>query len=262
MFGSLHQVNYSGLRAKPNYAQLIDYLQNGQETIRYPDRFAKQMRNSPYMTQLDGVEIMTQQTEIQKAQDREAAIRALASTSGQTANELRAVGVPSSSSGSSSGSSVHSSAYSSVPSMTASALERHWRNTPPGTPVRPAFLPQHYDVRGSDIDSYVSSNHPDIDSYVSSQQEDIDEINEMLRKQDKRRLNYAKLTAKIHLDNIQDIYKTMTDKLVSQSASAADPSYVNPSSSAAGADPAYSSKSYEQQIAEVKERRRAEYRSG
>ena len=89
MFGSQYQVNYSGLRARPNYAQLIDYLQNGQETISYPDRFAKQMRNSPYMTQLDGVEIMTQQGEIQKAQDREAAVRALASRSGQTANALR-----------------------------------------------------------------------------------------------------------------------------------------------------------------------------
>ncbi len=94
MFGNQYQVNYSGLRARPNYAQLIDYLQNGQETIRYPDRFAKQMRNSPYMTQLDGIEIMTQQNEIQKAQDKEAAIRALASRSNQTANELRAVGVP------------------------------------------------------------------------------------------------------------------------------------------------------------------------
>ncbi len=110
MFGSQYQVNYSGLRARPNYAQLIDYLQNGQETIRYPDRFAKQMRNSPYMTQLDGVEIMTQQGEIQKAQDREAAVRALASRGGQTANVLRAVGVP----GSSSGSSVHRSVYSEV----------------------------------------------------------------------------------------------------------------------------------------------------
>ncbi len=89
MFGSQHQVNYSGLRARPNYAQLIDYLQNGQETIRYPDRFAKQTRNSPYVTQLDGVEIMTQQGEIQKAQDREAVIRALASRSGQTANEFK-----------------------------------------------------------------------------------------------------------------------------------------------------------------------------
>ena len=66
MFGNQYQVNYSGLRARPNYAQLIDYLQNGQETIRYPKRFAKQMRNSPYMTQLDGIEIMTKQMKFKR----------------------------------------------------------------------------------------------------------------------------------------------------------------------------------------------------
>lgn len=46
---------YYGLRRQNTYDEVVNYLESGQETIKYPDRTAKFLRNSPYMTQLDGV---------------------------------------------------------------------------------------------------------------------------------------------------------------------------------------------------------------
>ena len=43
---------YNGLRLRPKYEQFSDYLQHGQPIMRYPDRIAKQMRESPYITNL------------------------------------------------------------------------------------------------------------------------------------------------------------------------------------------------------------------
>ena len=44
---------YSGLHKRPQMEQLVDYLVNGQEHTNFPDREAKQIRNHPFMTQLD-----------------------------------------------------------------------------------------------------------------------------------------------------------------------------------------------------------------
>ena len=66
---AMYGINYKGLHKRKNYEQLFDYLQNNQDMIRYPDRFAKQMRNHPYLTQFDSEEfgyMDTQQKEIKK----------------------------------------------------------------------------------------------------------------------------------------------------------------------------------------------------
>ena len=44
---------YSGLHPRPQMEQIVNYLANGQERVRFPDREAKQIRNHPFMTQLD-----------------------------------------------------------------------------------------------------------------------------------------------------------------------------------------------------------------
>lgn len=54
---AIHGVNYNGLRKRETYDEIIDYIQNKQEVFRYPDRFAKRVRESPYLTQLDGAEM-------------------------------------------------------------------------------------------------------------------------------------------------------------------------------------------------------------
>ena len=44
--------NY-GLRKKPTYDSLIDYIQNKQPTLKYPDRLATQIMNSRELGNLD-----------------------------------------------------------------------------------------------------------------------------------------------------------------------------------------------------------------
>ena len=66
----------SGLRKRPTFEGIVDYIANGQETIKYPDRLAKFMRNHPYLTQLDGegiMEMQDQQEEAWKAEEKEGA---------------------------------------------------------------------------------------------------------------------------------------------------------------------------------------------
>ena len=45
--------NAAGLHKRPQIEQIANYLNFGQETVRFPDREAKLIRNHPFMTQLD-----------------------------------------------------------------------------------------------------------------------------------------------------------------------------------------------------------------
>ena len=75
-----------GLRKRPTLDGFVDYLANGQETIKYPDRFAKFIRNHPYLTQLDGegmMEMQKQQENVWREQVREQRVR-------ESAPEIRA----------------------------------------------------------------------------------------------------------------------------------------------------------------------------
>ena len=47
------QINHTGLRPRPQFEQIVDYLENGQERVQFPDREAKFIREHPFMTQLD-----------------------------------------------------------------------------------------------------------------------------------------------------------------------------------------------------------------
>ena len=47
----------NGLRKRPQMEEIVNYLQNGQETVKYTDRQAKFIRNHPFMTQFDFFEI-------------------------------------------------------------------------------------------------------------------------------------------------------------------------------------------------------------
>ena len=92
---SKSQVVYTGLRKRPQFEQIVAYLDEGQETVRFPDRFAKQICNHPYLTQLDGeglFEIDEQQQKIAFERHREDIIMSIASSepNGPSAPELRA----------------------------------------------------------------------------------------------------------------------------------------------------------------------------
>ena len=43
-----------GLRRKPTYNELIDYIEIEKPKIRFPDRTATLLRNSHYLSQFDG----------------------------------------------------------------------------------------------------------------------------------------------------------------------------------------------------------------
>ena len=62
---------YNGLKQRPKYDDIVNCLFNDQQLLRYPNRFAKQIREHPYMTQLDGdgfMEMQDQQEAITKQQ--------------------------------------------------------------------------------------------------------------------------------------------------------------------------------------------------
>lgn len=47
-------MNYNGLKKRETYDELVDFISNDPVIIHYPDRRATQLRESPYLTQLDG----------------------------------------------------------------------------------------------------------------------------------------------------------------------------------------------------------------
>ena len=53
------KMDFAGLRRRDTYEEIINYLENEQEIIKYPDRRAKFLRDSPYLTQLDNEGIRT-----------------------------------------------------------------------------------------------------------------------------------------------------------------------------------------------------------
>ena len=90
----MFEVNYNGLRRRKTYDEVVNYLMNDQEIIRYPDRLATQLRNSPYLTQLDGEgmrEMERQQAEEMKQREKEFQIRRLAGSSEHGSVVMRAM---------------------------------------------------------------------------------------------------------------------------------------------------------------------------
>ena len=84
----------NGLRKRPQFEQIVKYITNGQETIKYPNRMAKQIRNHPFMTQLDFFDMQEDQHRSWEEQvwQREAA--QLAGAMGLTAAQARAAAGP------------------------------------------------------------------------------------------------------------------------------------------------------------------------
>ena len=97
MATAIYKVNYQGLRKRESYDEIVDYLENKQERIKYPNRLAKQLRNSPQLSNLldnggEGlVEMEEQQQRKMQHEQAEQAVRQAASNGG-TAQVLRAAG--------------------------------------------------------------------------------------------------------------------------------------------------------------------------
>ena len=88
------KLKYAGLHKRDSYEGLIDYLENKQEKIKYPDREAKFIRDSPFYQQLlsDGFTGVEEQqlNKIEEQQEEQDVIRTADDTN-ETAKEVKVV---------------------------------------------------------------------------------------------------------------------------------------------------------------------------
>ena len=47
-----------GLKKRDTFEEVVEYIKNSKDVIKFPDRYAKQIRNSFELSQLDGVGMM------------------------------------------------------------------------------------------------------------------------------------------------------------------------------------------------------------
>ena len=81
------------LKRRQTYEEVIYYIENNKDRIKYPDRTAKQLINTFELSQLDGVgtQIMEQQQLREtKEREREKLLRQIASQTGVSNTEARA----------------------------------------------------------------------------------------------------------------------------------------------------------------------------
>ena len=50
----MYQVNYNGLKKRESYDEIVATIENDQTKVKYPNRVASQIMNSPSMKQVDG----------------------------------------------------------------------------------------------------------------------------------------------------------------------------------------------------------------
>ena len=77
----MSSTNISGLKKRLTYNEIVDYIEKDPDKIKYPDRWAKQIRNSFELSQLDGEgmrEMENQQINQMKEQEKENILRTLA----------------------------------------------------------------------------------------------------------------------------------------------------------------------------------------
>ena len=63
-------IDHAGLHKRPQMMQIVNYLENGQEKMTYPDREAKFIRNHPFMTQLDFFDMQEEQKRAWEGEQR------------------------------------------------------------------------------------------------------------------------------------------------------------------------------------------------
>jgi hypothetical protein len=81
------------LRRKPTYNELINYLEFEQPKIKYPNRIASFLRNSPYLSQFDGeswIDLEKQENDINKERMKEMEVRRRVREESSTAQTVRA----------------------------------------------------------------------------------------------------------------------------------------------------------------------------
>ena len=81
-------IDFTGLRMRPQMEQIVDYLAFGQERMTFPDRQAKFIRNHPFMTQLDFFEMQDDMKRAWEKQKTENEAREISEETKQTTAEI------------------------------------------------------------------------------------------------------------------------------------------------------------------------------
>ena len=83
-------IDHTGLHKRPQMEGIVDYLANGQEHVRFPDREAKFVRNHPFMTQLDFFDMQEEQQRAWEEQKREQEAKQVATETKTSAAVVKA----------------------------------------------------------------------------------------------------------------------------------------------------------------------------
>jgi hypothetical protein len=87
-------MNYAGLRKRQTYDELVGEIERDTTIIHYPDRRATQLRESPYLTQLDGEgmrQMENMEMNLMNEQTKQHILKDMAKTSGKSIAELTAL---------------------------------------------------------------------------------------------------------------------------------------------------------------------------
>ena len=87
-------ISATGLHKRPQMEQIVNYLNFGQETVRFPDREAKLIRNHPFMTQLDFFDMQEDQERKWAAEERQHEATRVAEQTGLSAAQVGATSPP------------------------------------------------------------------------------------------------------------------------------------------------------------------------
>ena len=173
-------VKYAGLHKRDSYEGLIDYLENKQEKIKFPNRDAKFVRESPqYQVLLNEgfVEIEEQQLKKMKEEQEEHAVVRTAHETDETAKEVRVVAsqtdkpliVKTQSQGTQSQIETKSSySQSTQPSVKSTGSQSHIETKSKES----QSSPQIFDMT---VDDKLSKVKQDIESVENTQQENKQE---------------------------------------------------------------------------------------
>ena len=94
----MHQANYNGLKKRESYDEIVAIIENDQTKVKYPNRVALQIMNSPYMKQLDYetvMDVQNQQDRLAKQKMKDVALQEIARQTGTPCVQLRAQRDPS-----------------------------------------------------------------------------------------------------------------------------------------------------------------------
>ena len=95
-----YAINYNGLKKRETYEEIIDYLENKQEKLKYPNRVATQLRQTHQLSNLldgEGMNIIDVEKQNERAMEHQLSvnkIRKWASQEGVQESHLRAAATP------------------------------------------------------------------------------------------------------------------------------------------------------------------------